>query len=368
MTAAAIAWLGERNRAEALWLLPVMIVAAFLFLLAQALGIFFGVSPWSMLSPYVFKALRVVPLLLVAAFAYQTVLAIRESPRAPVTALLARLYRLVSDPWLVAARFAPLLLMPVVFVGFSTLKMLMPRFIPFYLDDTFAAMDRILFFGHQPWEFTHALFGSLRATLFLDFFYRFWVLLLSFAIGGFALFAPRQERARFFLSFTLAWFLLGFVAAWILASAGPCYSALVGAASAPEFNGLIQRLAHLTTVSDGAMNAPEWQQVLWRAHSSENYSFAMGISAMPSLHNAIAVLYALAAFRMSRLVGWFVAAFALIIFIGSIHVGWHYAVDGIVGGIAMYAIWRWVDRWCVRSGYDAAVTSGQGIEPVAAVR
>src|SRR5687767_15263404 len=142
MTAATIAWLGERSRVEGLWLLPVAMIAAFLFALAQGLGLFFGVSPWSMLSLYAFKALRVVPALLICALAYQIVAAARENPRAPVTALVARLRALVFEPWLVAARLAPLLLMPVVFVGFSTLKMLMPQFVPFYLDDTFAAMDR----------------------------------------------------------------------------------------------------------------------------------------------------------------------------------------------------------------------------------
>jgi hypothetical protein len=78
---------------------------------------------------------------------------------------------------------------------------------------------------------------------------------------------------------------------------------------------------------------------------------------MPSLHNAIAVLYALAAFRIGRLLGWFMTGYAVIIFIGSVHLGWHYAVDGIVSAAAMVLIWRWVDRWCIRSGYDAAAAS-----------
>jgi hypothetical protein len=249
-------------------------------------------------------------------------------------------------------KLSPLILMPLVFVGFSSLKMLMPRFIPFYLDDTFAAMDRLLFFGRQPWEITHHFFGSLAATKTLDFFYSLWVLLLSVAIVGFSLFAPRTERARFFLAFTAAWFFLGFVAAWLLASAGPCYSSNIGAQSAPEFKGLVDRLTEASIATGGRINAPGWQGILWRSHFNEIYFFGMGISAMPSLHNAIATLYALAAFRISRSAGCIMTVFAVIIFVGSVHLGWHYAVDGIFGALAMLAIWRGVDHWCRRSGYD----------------
>ena len=81
----------------------------------------------------------------------------------------------------------------------------------------------------------------------------------------------------------------------------------------------------------------------------------MGISAMPSLHNAIAVLYALIAFRIGKAIGIFMSLYAAIIFVGSVHLGWHYAVDGIIAAIAMYAIWKAVDIYCQRSGYDEAV-------------
>jgi hypothetical protein len=33
--------------------------------------------------------------------------------------------------------------------------------------------------------------------------------------------------------------------------------------------------------------------------------------------------------------------YAALIFVGSIHLGWHYAVDGIVGAAAAIAVW-----WC----------------------
>lgn len=339
------------SRQELVWLLPVSLMSVGTFVLAQLVGAPFGLSPASMLSLYAFKALRMLPTLLALAVLVQLFASVRERRDAPLGAFVGRLARLISDPWLLAARVAPLLLMPLMFVGFSSLKMLIPRFVPFWLDDSFAAMDRLLFLGHQPWELTHALFGSVPATMFIDRMYSLWVLLLSVAIVGFALFAPRVDRARFFMAFSLAWVVLGVGGAWLLASAGPCYSALIGATSAPEFAELMQRLGRFSVETQGAIDAPGWQQLLWRSHSTETYAFGMGISAMPSLHNAIATLYALAAFRMGRAIGLLMSFYALLIFIGSVHLGWHYAVDGIFGAGAMLLIWRWVDRWIARSGY-----------------
>jgi TRAP-type C4-dicarboxylate transport system permease small subunit len=94
--------------------------------------------------------------------------------------------------------------------------------------------------------------------------------------------------------------------------------------------------------------------MLWKGYATQTYSFGMGISAMPSLHNAIAVLYALMAFRFGKIAGWIFTTYAIIIFIGSIHLGWHYAVDGIFSAIGMWAIWKAVNWWCVYSGYDDA--------------
>jgi hypothetical protein len=343
---------------ETIWLFPFVVMSIALICLAQVVGATFGMSPWSMLSGYGYKVLRMLPTVLCAAVIVQLGLSVRESPSAPAAAFLKRCRSIWSDPWLAAARAAPLVLMPFVFVAFSSLKMLMPRIIPFWLDDNLAAADRVLFLGHQPWELTHALFGAVGATYFIDKLYTFWVVLLSIAIVTVALFARRPDRARFFISFTLTWILLGVVGALVGASAGPCYSQLIGATSAPQFAGLMARLHSMATVTGGGIDALHWQAVLWQSYSHRIYAFGMGISAMPSLHNAIVTLYAFAAFRIGRLFGWFMTAYAILIFIGSIHLGWHYAVDGIFGAVGAAAIWWWVDKWCERSGYDEAVASG----------
>ena len=62
---------------------------------------------------------------------------------------------------------------------------------------------------------------------------------------------------------------------------------------------------------------------------------------MPSMHNAQAALFAVFAYSLNRRFGHAMLAYAALVFVGSIHLAWHYAVDGIAGIAGALAIW-WV--------------------------
>lgn len=343
------------SRSELLWLVPLSIMFAALTTIAEILSILNGTSAIAMIADYGWKALRLLPTVAFFGIVVQLAIAPIRHPKNPLSAVMGQWCAALSDPYLLAARIMPILMMPFFFASFSVLKMLMPRYIPFWGDEPFAAMDRVLFFGQQPWEITHAIFSSVEAIRTFDLFYSVWILLISLAIAGFALFAPRKERARFFLAFGGAWFFLGFIGAWLGSSAGPCFLAYLNSPIAPEFAGLMERLNAASNAMDTQAQAIEWQQMLWRGYETQNYAFGMGISAMPSLHNAIAVLFVFVGFRFGKLLGLVMAAYAVVILIGSVHLGWHYAVDGIFAAFGMWGIWWVVDSWCKKSGYDAAV-------------
>ncbi len=345
-----------RHGEELIWLVPVAAGSAILFLLGEIVGFAHGITATAVLGDYGWKALRALPFLLQMTLIAMLARALLSGAPSPLRAIGGTLRVRFGSPSLALAALAPLLLMPVMFSGYGVLKMLLPVYAPFAWDDAFAAADRALFLGRQPWTLTHALFGGFEATMLIDRLYTAWVLLLSFAIVGFALFAPRYDRARFFLSFTAAWAVLGAIGAYLTSSAGPCYAELVGASSAGEFAPLMERLRGYSETR-GLLGAVQWQDVLWNAHSTRSYGFGMGISAMPSLHNAIAVLYALALSRFGRgaaIGGWL---FAGLTFLGSVHLGWHYAVDGIAAAAAMLVIWRVAGRYLERSGYAAATAA-----------
>jgi hypothetical protein len=259
-----------------------------------------------------------------------------------------------GSPGLLLGTIGPILLMQMLVGAFGVMKMVMPAIRPFSWDDRFAATDRALFLGHQPWQLTHAIFGA-TATRLIDSLYVSWIALLLVAVLFFALFAPRYLRARFFLAFAATWFLVGSVGAYVFASAGPCYAAAIGAASAPEFQPLMARLAAMD--AQHPLVAVQLQHMLWSAHISHEYTLGMGISAMPSMHNGLALLYLLAVAGMGRTIRLICAFFLVVVFIGSVHLGWHYAVDGLLAFAMTAAIWKAAGLYLDWSGYSAALAS-----------
>jgi PAP2 superfamily len=354
------------SKSELLWLAPLSVMFILLTGTAEILSQMNGTSALGMIDRYIWKALRVLPVMLGVALIFQVALAFMRDYRNAADNIIAQWRGWFSDPYIVAAMLAPVAMMPFFFCSFSVLKMLIPVYVPFWLDEYFVAADKFLFFGTNPWELTHAVFGSFSATATIDLMYLLWVFMLSAAIGGFAFFAPRKDRARFFLAFGGAWFFLGFIGAWIGSSAGPFFLSYLNSPSAPEFAALVEKLRNANIATGGRVNAPFLQDILIQGYLSKDYHFGLGISAMPSLHNAISVLYVFAAFRIGKLIGWTMVAYAIVIFIGSVHLAWHYAVDGIVATFGMWGIWRAVNWWCAASGYDASVDAETNAKAITA--
>jgi membrane-associated phospholipid phosphatase len=68
-----------------------------------------------------------------------------------------------------------------------------------------------------------------------------------------------------------------------------------------------------------------------------------GIAAFPSLHVAVVALFAIFLFHVNRWAGWTMTVYAAIIELGSVLLGWHFAVDGYAGialVIVLYLIVR----------------------------
>ena len=162
-----------------------------------------------------------------------------------------------------------------------------------------------------------------------------------------------MERARYFLSFAAAWLLIGVVGAYAFASAGPCYADRFGFETAGWFRPLMHRLANDYS-SVGGLGTIGWQDTLWAAYVGREYGFARGISAAPSMHNAICMLYVLALANARPLFRISAVAFAAVIFVGSVHLGWHYAVDGLLGFAGMIAIWKLAGFYLDWCGYAPA--------------
>jgi membrane-associated phospholipid phosphatase len=148
----------------------------------------------------------------------------------------------------------------------------------------------------------------------------------------------RRDRNRFFISYALLWIVLGTGTATAFASVGPCYYGRIVAGLDP-FQPLMAYLGQIH--AETGLIALRIQENLWTYYLGREVLPLNGISAMPSLHVAGATLFALAGWRAGPRLGLSLSLYAVVVMLGSVHLGWHYALDGYVGAVAAAGIW-WV--------------------------
>lgn len=275
-------------------------------------------------------------------------IAVHVRPKHPTIALAREVARVIFDPAR-AANALPMVVVLSVFIGtFSFYKTNIPVIVPFHWDVTFNELDRALHFGRLPWEWLQPVLGFPIVTFLLNvnynlWFFVMWTLWVSFALRS----GPSELRTRFFLSFIFVWSIGGSLLAVLFSSAGPCYFTRLGLSPDPY----APLMAYLKSVND---HFPLWalntQDLLWSGYKGEQ-NIVTGISAMPSMHNASTLLFALAGWKISRPLGILLSVFSALIFVGSIHLGWHYAIDGYFGYAVTLVIWtvcgpiaRWHER------------------------
>jgi hypothetical protein len=209
--------------------------------------------------------------------------------------------------------------------AFSALKAALPALIPYWSDSYLAAFEGRLF-GMQSWELSHLLFGW--ATPAIDLIYFSWIFVQVAVFYAVLVSKPSPLKTRALVSYSLGWMILGLGAAYTLSSAGPIFHDRMFGGD--TFAGLEAALRD----APATMRAAD---KLWQVHRMGGNGVGAGISAMPSLHVAIALWIALIA-RHSRLglAGWIY--FGLIC-LGSVHLGWHYASDSLIGAVGFYLIW-----------------------------
>jgi hypothetical protein len=246
------------------------------------------------------------------------------------------------------AALAPLML------SFAAMKQVIQQVNPFAWDHTFMEWDRFLGMGHLPWYYLQPLLGYPIVTSGLNLLYELWFGLM-FGTLFWQAFAAKSTvlRSQFLLAFAFAWFIAGNVLATILSSAGPCF---YGMAHVPGPNPYIEQIAYLHSVArHWPMDSVWLQDVLWHAYTSGRGDIA-GISAMPSMHVTIAVLLALFGWNFDRRLGIILTAYAGIVFIASMTLAWHYAVDGIFG--TMLAAVFWVTAGLIAAAWHRYLARG----------
>lgn len=285
----------------------------------------------------------------------------RERPREPIKfvwTLLTTDLRIV-ERGIIA--LPGILLFPVFTSAFTSVKSAISLMHPFSLDPLFAKLDSILHGGHA-WELIHPVVGFPIVTFALNFAYNLWffVAWIIFALVT-VMTGDRGLREQYLIAFCGCWILLGSVAAIGLSSAGPCFYGLLY-----PTDPYAPLMSYLRSVNEAY---PIWslntQAMLWDAHVSNSAGLGSGISAMPSLHVAVAMLNAILLSRLSRMAGILGWIYLVLILVGSVHLGWHYAIDGYVSIVGVLFIWWAAGRWVTRGATlaPAPIASTRRVAP-----
>ncbi|WFL77483.1 phosphatase PAP2 family protein [Altererythrobacter arenosus] len=269
----------------------------------------------------------------------------RAKPESPIAWVRERLLSRTARHHLIVG--LPMFALCVVIIpAFSSIKSMIPLFTEYTWDETFIAWDRALFFGYDPWLLLQPLLGYPVVTAIVAAIYHLWILLLYVGPLYFA-FSPQVNeiiRRQFFLGYAMSWMLIGGLMATWLASVGPVFAEpLLGI---DTFRAQTDYLAAANREIP-IMVVPVQQMLLENFHLNER-GLGSGITAMPSMHVAICALYWLAARKVSPGLGRAFFVFMIVIWIGSVHTAYHYAVDGLVSIAAMIVLW-WVVKAVIRA-------------------
>ena len=263
-------------------------------------------------------------------------IACSERNKAPFEELGFRLKRYVVTPAVVQDSLNIAVILFLLATAFIFLKSVIPILNPFSWDQAFMEIDRLLFWGVHPWEVLHPFLGYPIVTFLINVIYYFWVpTLLAFYLLLIFLANHHSLRLQYLVATVLVWFIGGNLLATLFSTAGPCYFASVGLAHEP-YAGLMAYLRGVNEIYP--IWALQLQDLLWQTFGQPQNSFNL-ISAMPSMHVGTSVLFALLAWRLNVWFGWVMTGFAMLIFLGSIHLGWHYAVDGLVALLITLPLW-----------------------------
>jgi len=255
------------------------------------------------------------------------VLAVRGTRR-PGTVIWGRLR--AASPMLAL----PIVVQPLFLAAFTTAKTAMAPLASFSWDGRFAMLDHMIF-GMDPWRLTFDLIGVDESRMLELFYTAGWGLSLAFIQVFVVLMTSRRFAGRFFLAMNLSWGLGGIALAYLTPAAGPIFAHLFEPSLAGRFDGLRSLLGDHLAATGPILRT---QSYLVMALGTRAVEIGGGISAMPSVHVEVAMLYVFAA-QGSR---WSIPsiAFAVLTFIGSVHFGYHYAVDGFAAAGVAAICWK----------------------------
>jgi len=207
-------------------------------------------------------------------------------------------------------------------ITFMWTKPLLNHLVPFWADPLLARIDRAIFFT-DPWR----LFTFLNTDAWAIFYHRGWFALMILILLKVLMSPPSTQKTAVLLTYFLLWSVFGPVVHVLLPAGGPVFFAGLGYGD--QFQDLLM--------------TPKTREVagyLWGFYTGTGFGPGSGISAMPSLHIATTAWLVIATAIFAR--NWLIpiTLSAILIFVLSVALGWHYAIDGLAGAAGAVVIWQ----------------------------
>jgi membrane-associated phospholipid phosphatase len=183
--------------------------------------------------------------------------------------------------------------------------------------------ERTLFAGYLPTEVLQGLFykaGTIGLQDILATIIYFLHFPLPLAAAFFLWLKSRQQYYRFVAALLVLSF-AGFITFLLFPAAPPWYAAQEGLVSVTKITNLA--VDHLGWT---------WNLSYYYSHLNPN-----PVAAIPSLHAAYPTLVLLALRRYSKRLFWFFLPYPLAVWLSTIYLGEHYAIDAIAGALYAFA-------------------------------
>lgn len=263
------------------------------------------------------------PFVLLAVF-----IAIQRNPAAPFSELL-RIIRSAIGPRVLTGTLL-LCIIGVFYGAFTSAKNMLPDIFHYHWDAQLAKADWLIGGGVDPSAYLMGIRGN-ELTVLNIVYGGVWHVLV-FGLTAFVALSKSHERVRkqFLFAFLTCWILVGNILAALFYSGGPSFYDL--------FTGDSARFSSLTHSITPAVTLAE-QSYLREFFKAGEVGIGSGIAAFPSMHVTAATLIAFLLRSMNKRLGWLGIAFVAFIEIGSVRLGWHYAIDGYVGICCAVIVW-----------------------------
>jgi hypothetical protein len=207
------------------------------------------------------------------------------------------------------------------YASFRNLKSFVPFVNRHLWDSTLAEVDNVLFFGHDPVEVTHAVFGTGMAPFF-SFVYIAWIVFVPVSLVVALVWSRNSVAGAWYVTAVAVDWVLGAATYYVVPSLGPVYAH-------PE---LFKDLPHTSVTGLQESMMDERSEVLINPFTTEA---VQTIAAFASLHVGICVTMCVMAelLRLPRGVRVFLWCFLALTVPCTIYLGWHYAVDALGGAV-----------------------------------